>query len=59
MKTSPSQGLDVRHFALAIHCLTLAILAYIVLAAPRIDLLHAKRRPDPNSNPCVVARVVQ
>ncbi len=33
--------LDVRHFAIAIHVLTVATLLYVVLAAPGIAVLHA------------------
>ncbi|MDD2878316.1 MAG: hypothetical protein PHT60_14110 [Acidiphilium sp.] len=37
--------LDVRHFAAAIQFLTLAILLYVVLAAPGIAVLHAPVMP--------------
>jgi len=38
-------SLDVRHFAIAIQFLTLAMLLYVVLATPGIDVLHAPITP--------------
>ncbi len=38
-------AMDVWHFAIAIHFLTLATLLYVVLAAPGIAVLHASAMP--------------
>lgn len=49
----PIKPLDVWHFAIAIQFLTVAVLLYVILASPGIDVLHAPAVPTH------VGRVVQ